>query len=476
MPPDRGEGRRTRPPYTRRHVRPRDPGLDPRHDRRHAARPAQPHRRRPDAAARRQARGVQPRRLDQGPDRGQPDRRRRARRQPPRRRDDRRADLRQHRHRPRDRRPAEGLPRHRGHARQDVAREDRPAARAGRGGRDRADRRRPRVPAVLLPRRRPPDRGDPRRLPAQPVPQPGQPADPLRHHRPGDLAPDRGPDHPPRRRRRHRRDDHRRRPLPQGAEPGRRDHRRRPRGLDLLRRGGAPVPGRGRRRGLLADHLRPERRRPLRPRLRSRQLPHHAPARRDRGDARRRLVRARRPRGARGRRGDRRPGRAHRRDPPRRRPRLPQQDLQRHLDGLARDARADERPQRRRRPARQAGRGRDPAARRRRVAPAGQGRRRAAARAPGQPAPGRLPHRPGHDGRLDRRARPAAPRGRQPRDHGHPDRRRDGAAVPRRRGDRPGPRGRRAAVRRPPGAARDRARPVPTGILTRADLLEALVS
>ena len=190
----------------------------------------------------------------------------------------------------------------------------------------------------------------------------------------------------------------------------------------------------------------------------------------------RRLVRPRGPRGARRGRGHRRPGRARRRDPPRRRPRLPEQDLQRHLDGLARDARADERPQRRRRPARQAGRGRDPAARRRRVAPAGQGRRRAAARAPGQPAPGRLPHRPGHDGRLDRRARPAAPRGRQPRDHGHPDRRRDGAAVPRRRGDRPRPRGRRAAVRRPPGAARDRARPIPTGIVTRADLLEALVS
>ena len=84
---------------------------------------------------------------------------------------------------------------------------------------------------------------------------------------------------------------------------------------------------------------------------------------------------------------------------------------------------------------------------------------RAAARAPRQPAPGRLPHRPGHDGRLDRRARPAAPRGRQPRDHGHADRRRDGAAVPRRRGDRPRPRGGRAAVRRPPGAARHRGRP-----------------
>ena len=36
----------------------------------------------------------------------------------------------------------------------------------------------PDSPRVLLPRRRPPDRGDPRRLPAQPVLQPGQPGRP----------------------------------------------------------------------------------------------------------------------------------------------------------------------------------------------------------------------------------------------------------------------------------------------------------
>ena len=50
-------------------------------------------------------------------------------------RHDHRADLGQHRHRPRDRRSAEGLPRDRGHAGQDVAREDRPAARLRRRGR-----------------------------------------------------------------------------------------------------------------------------------------------------------------------------------------------------------------------------------------------------------------------------------------------------------------------------------------------------
>ena len=37
---------------------------------------------------------------------------------------------------------------------------------------------------IVLPRRRPPDRGDPGRLPAEPVLQPGQPAGPLRVDRP----------------------------------------------------------------------------------------------------------------------------------------------------------------------------------------------------------------------------------------------------------------------------------------------------
>ena len=54
-----------------------------------------------------------------------------------------------------------------------------------------------------------------------------------------------------------------------------------------------------------------------------------------------------------------------------------------------------ERPHRRRRAARQAGGGRDPAARRGRDAPAGARRDRAAARAPRLPAAGRVAHRPG---------------------------------------------------------------------------------
>ena len=59
------------------------------------------------------------------------------------------------------------------------------------------------------------------RLEARPVLQPAQPALALRDHRPGDLGADRGPDHPLRDRHGHRRHDQRRRPLPQGAEPGR---------------------------------------------------------------------------------------------------------------------------------------------------------------------------------------------------------------------------------------------------------------
>ena len=72
----------------------------------------------------------------------------------------------------------------------------------------------------------------------------------------------------------------------------------------------------------------------------------------------------------------------------------PVEDLQRHVDGLARDAGAHERPQRRRRAARQAGGRRDPAARRSRDAAEGQGRDRAAARAPCLPAPRGVAHDP----------------------------------------------------------------------------------
>ena len=51
-------------------------------------------------------------------------------------------------------------------------------ARVRRRGRHHPDRRRARVAGVLLPGRRPADRGDPRRLPAEPVLQPGEPGGP----------------------------------------------------------------------------------------------------------------------------------------------------------------------------------------------------------------------------------------------------------------------------------------------------------
>ena len=103
-------------------ARGRHQGLDPRHGRRDAAGPPLAPRRRADAPDRGQDRVLQPGRLDQGPGRDAPGRRRRARRPAAPGRHDRRADVRQHRHRPGDRRPPQGLPRDRGDARQDVAR------------------------------------------------------------------------------------------------------------------------------------------------------------------------------------------------------------------------------------------------------------------------------------------------------------------------------------------------------------------
>ena len=134
------------------------------------------------------------------------------------------------------------------------------AAGVRRRGRGLPDRGRARGPALLLQRLRPAGPRDPRRLEARPVRQPGQPALALRDDRPRDLGADRRPDHPLRGRRRHRRHDLRRRPLPQGGLRRRgADHRRRPGGLGLLRRHRPAVPGRGRRRGLLAGDLRPRR-------------------------------------------------------------------------------------------------------------------------------------------------------------------------------------------------------------------------
>ena len=145
----------------------RHPRLDPRRDRGHSAGPARPARRGPAAAAGGQDRGAQSRGLDQGPRRRRPDRSGGARRQAPPGGHHHRAHERQHRRRAGDGRLAQGLPRDRGDARQDVEGEDRPpyAPTAPRSWSP--PPRSPRLPRVLLPRRRSADR---RRSPARSSP------------------------------------------------------------------------------------------------------------------------------------------------------------------------------------------------------------------------------------------------------------------------------------------------------------------
>ena len=240
------------------------------------------------------------------------------------------------------------------------------------------------------------------------------------------------------------------------ADPG---HRRRPGRLDLLRRRGAPVPRRGRGGGLLAADVRSvelvDRYVRVIDRdsfLTTRQLV------RDRGPAGRRLVRHGAVRGA-----DRRA-----------RARRPRTRWSRsscptaggpYLSKVYNDAwmrqygflEAPGRAHGRRRPAGQARGGGDPAARDRRHPPARARRDRAAARASREPAAGGVQPRSGHAvvGSIGERGllRRAAD---DPERAERPDRRRDGAAVPRRVHDRPGARGGRAALRRGPGAARHR--------------------
>ena len=101
----------------------------------------------------------------------------------------------------------------------------------------------------------PTGRGDPRRVPPRPVPQPREPGGAREDDGARDLAPDRGPGHPLRRGHRNRRDHLRHRPLPEVAEPGRPDRGRRSRRLRLLGRFGQALPRRGHRRGLLADDI-----------------------------------------------------------------------------------------------------------------------------------------------------------------------------------------------------------------------------
>ena len=223
-----------------------------------------------------------------------------------------------------------------------------------------------------------------------------------------------------------------------------------------------PVPRRGRRRGLLARDVRPVDRRPL----------GHASRDRDSFLTTRRLAQAEGilaggsgglavARGARGRARDRRPRRAGRRHPARRRALLPVEDLQRRLDDAVRLPRA-------RRPtrpsatccARKSDARRDPAARHRRRP---HQHVRDAVALLHEHRVSQLPVVSAHDprtvvGSIGERGL-LAPRGRGRGAARRRDRRRHGAAVPGGRGRRPGARGGRAARRRPPGAARHRRRP-----------------
>ena len=115
------------------------------------------------------------------------------------------------------------------------------------------DRRPARVPRVLLPRRRPADRGDPGRVTSRTSTSTRRTRPPTTRPPAPRSGPDRRLDRRPGRRRRHRRDDHRHRPVPEGAEAGAARGRRGPRGFAATPGDEAtPVPDRGHRRGLLA--------------------------------------------------------------------------------------------------------------------------------------------------------------------------------------------------------------------------------
>ena len=219
----------------------------------------------------------QPGRIGEGPAGARDDPRRRARRAPAARRHDRRADERQHRRRPGDRRRPARLQVRVRDDRQGRTGEGLAAAGLRRRGRRVPGRRAARATRRATTRRRAAHRRT-RCVPPEPVRRTRttreahekttgpeiwrQTAGRITHFVAG--AGTCGI-------------DHRRRPLPEGAEPRRQDHRRRSRGLGVLRRLGPPVPRRGRRRGLLPRRVgaRPARRR--HPDQRRGELPHRPP-------------------------------------------------------------------------------------------------------------------------------------------------------------------------------------------------------
>ncbi len=270
-------------------------------------------------------------------------------------RDDRRADVGQHRHGPRHRRAAEGLPRHRGHAGQDVAREDRPPARLRRRGRRRADERPAGVaasPTTASPSAWPPRspaRSSPTSTSTPPTPPPTTPRPAPRSGSrsggrithlvvgvgtggtitgTGRYLKERNPDL-----------------VIVGADP-----------VGSIYSGGEenvkPYLVEGVGEDFWPKTFDPDDRRPLDHGVRPRLVPDDPPARDGRGHPRRRLRRHRARRGRAGRARARRPRRARHRDPPGRRALVPEQDLQRRLDDGERLPRPSGRPDRRRRAAR----------------------------------------------------------------------------------------------------------------------------
>ena len=114
------------------------------------------------------------------------------------------------------------------------------------------------VAGVVLLGLQPAGRGDPGRVQARSVLEPGESAGALRDDGAGALGADRRRDRRDRLLRRHRRDDLGDGAVPAGAQARPAGRRRRSGGVDLLAaRQRPPLPRRRDRRGLLADHLRP---------------------------------------------------------------------------------------------------------------------------------------------------------------------------------------------------------------------------
>ncbi len=261
--------------------------------RQHAPRPARARRagRGNPGPAAGEGRVPQPRRVGEGQARREDDRGGGEGGAPQARRDRRRANQREHGGRAGDRGGGQGLPLHLRDAGQ---------GQQGEAGLPEGPRRRGRrdpEPAAGGPRELLLGRGaagarDPRRHQAGPVREPGQPPLSLRDDGAGGVGADGRTRHALRRRDGHLRHHHRCRTLPEGDEPGRKDSRRGPRGIHLLRPGEhPPVRGRGSRRGLLPWQPRPRGGGPGDPGRRPRVFPDDETADARGGPVRRWLVR-----------------------------------------------------------------------------------------------------------------------------------------------------------------------------------------